>query len=72
MEYLERAGQETRRVAWRAIIRLMKQEGPVGMIYIFLIAMLFYVFKVLGILFNSQQRKDIHHAIAFDIIAYKK
>ena len=69
--YLKR-NQKTRAVAWKTIKGLMKQEGVCGTIYLFLLAVFFVIFKVLGILFNSQQKKDIHHAISFDIIAHKE
>ena len=69
--YLQRE-QKKRVEVWKAIKGLMKKEGVLGIIYIFLIAMFFIIFKSLGVLFNSQQKKDVHHAISFKIIAYKE
>ena len=69
--YLQRE-QKKRMVVWKAIKGLTKKEGVLGMIYIFLISLFFVLFKVLGVVFNSQQKKDIHHAISFDIIAHKE
>ena len=71
MKYLERE-QKKRVVVWKAIKGLMKKEGVLGMTYIFLIAIFFVLFKVLGVIFNSQQKKDIRHATSFKIIAHKE
>ena len=58
-------------VGWRvAKDKNYKSIGSV--VYIVVLGMLFFVFKVLGVIFNSQQKKDIHHAISFDIIAHKE
>lgn len=69
-KYLEK-NRKKRLVVWEVTKGLIKNEGAVGVTYIFLIALLFVLFRGLGIIFDSQQRKDLHHATSFDMIAYK-
>jgi ubiquinone/menaquinone biosynthesis C-methylase UbiE len=58
-------------VGWR--VAKDKDYKSIGsVIYIMALTMLFALFKVLGIIFNSQQKRDIHHATSFDIIAHKE
>ena len=58
-------------VGWR--VAKDKDYKSIGsVIYIMALAMLFALFKVLGFIFNSQQKKDMHHATSFDIIAHKE
>ncbi|MCK4250318.1 class I SAM-dependent methyltransferase [candidate division WOR-3 bacterium] len=58
-------------VGWR--VAKDKDYKSIGsVIYIVVLAILFFVFKISGVLFNSQQKKDMHHATSFDIIAHKE
>lgn len=63
--------QKTRVLIWEAIKGLMKREGALGIIYILLIAIFFVIFKVMAIIFDSMQKRDIHHATSFSIICHK-
>ena len=50
-----------------------KDHKNIGsVVYILLLGLLFLVFKVLAVLFNSQQKCDVRHATAFMIIAHKE
>ena len=58
-------------VGWKAVKdKDYKSIGSV--VYILILGILFFVFKVLGVLFNSQQKRDVHHATSFDIVAHKE
>jgi len=57
-------------VGWKIIDKDYKSIGSA--IYIASLTIAFAFFKVLGILFNSQQKRDIHHAISFSIIERKR
>ena len=58
-------------VGWR--VAKDKDYKSIGsVIYIMALTMLFALFKALGFIFNSQQKRDIHHATSFDIIAHKE
>ena len=58
-------------VGWKAVKdKDYKSIGSV--IYILMLAMLFVLFKTLGFIFNSQQKRDVHHATSFDVIAHKE
>ena len=58
-------------VGWR-VVKDKDYKSISSAIYILILGMLFILFKVLGVLFNSQQKRDIHHATSFDIIAHKE
>jgi len=58
-------------VGWR-IVKDKDYKGIVSMIYILMLAMLFVLFKALGFIFNSQQKRDVHHATSFEIVAHKE
>lgn len=58
-------------VGWR-IVRDKDYKSIGSIVYILALTILFALFKVLGFLFNSQQKRDIHHATSFDIIAHKE
>ncbi len=57
-------------VGWRIKDKDYKSIGSA--IYILMLTVAFVFFKVLALLFNSQQKKDIHHATSFSIIAHKE
>lgn len=65
MEYLLYAA-----IGWR--VKDKDYKSISSAIYILILGMLFILLKVLGVLFNSQQKRDIHHATSFDIIAHKE
>lgn len=56
-------------IGWK--IKDKDYKGIGSAIYIAMLTIAFAFFKVLGILFNSQQKRDIHHATSFSIIARK-
>ncbi|MGB3459364.1 MAG: class I SAM-dependent methyltransferase [Halobacteriota archaeon] len=58
-------------VGWR--VAKDKDYKSIGsVVYILILGILFLYSKLLGVLFNSQQKRDIHHATSFDIIAHKE
>jgi ubiquinone/menaquinone biosynthesis C-methylase UbiE len=58
-------------VGWRVVKD--KDYRSIGSVtYILMLAMLFVLFKILGFIFNSQQRRDVYHATSFDIVAHKE
>ena len=58
-------------VGWR-VVKDKDYKSIGSVIYILMLAMLFVLFKALGFIFNSQQRRDVHHATSFDIVAHKE
>ncbi len=58
-------------IVWNISRSLVMKEGIVGIIYIFFIVVLLVIFKALGFIFDSQQKKDVHHPTSFDMIAHK-
>ena len=58
-------------IGWR-VAKDRDYKSISSAIYILVLGMLFILFKVLAVLFNSQQKRDIHHATSFDIIAHKE
>lgn len=58
-------------VGWR-IVKDKDYKSIGSVVYILILGILFFVFKVLGVLFNSQQKRDVHHATSVDIVAHKE
>lgn len=58
-------------VGWR-VVKDKDYRSIGSVVYILILGILFFVFKVLGVLFNSQQKRDVHHATSFDIVAHKE
>ena len=58
-------------VGWR-VVKDKDYKSIGSVIYILMLAMLFVLFKALGFIFNSQQKRDVHHATSFDIVSHKE
>jgi SAM-dependent methyltransferase len=58
-------------VGWR-VVKDKDYKSIGSVIYISMLAMLFVLLKALGLIFNSQQKRDVHHATSFDIVAHKE
>ncbi len=58
-------------VGWR-VVKDNDYKSIGSVIYILMLAMLFVLFKALGFIFNSQQKRDVHHATSFDIVSHKE
>ena len=58
-------------VGWR-VVKDKDYKSIGSVIYILMLARLFVLFKALGFIFKSQQKRDVHHATSFDIVAHKE